>query len=97
MNCAGSQMQGVKLFQVLDASQTDLIEGALSIKSVQHNAFQEIAQIQIVVVSKGPEHFQEALFHADAGLHSFHRVFDHAISPIWYQITTVPKQRASRN
>ena len=71
----GIQIESVEFFQFPDAPQTALAEGALSIKDVQNDALHEVAESEIVVIGKGPQHFQEPLFHADARLHTLDRVF----------------------
>jgi hypothetical protein len=39
---------------------------------MQHDAFQQVAQGQIVKFGQGLEHFEEPLLDAHAGLHSLH-------------------------
>src|ERR1039457_1888285 len=88
---AGIQIEAIELLQFEDALEAGLIEGALSIESVQNDAFQEIAESQVVVVGKGPQDFQQPLFQADARLYSLHQVFlirRHSTS-FWYQCTMV--------
>jgi hypothetical protein len=54
MACARVQIEAIKLFQFLNTLQARLTEGALSIESMENDAFQKIAKSQIMVVSKGP-------------------------------------------
>jgi len=44
------------------------MEGALSIERVENDALKEVTKSNVVVVGKGPQDFQEALFHADTRL-----------------------------
>jgi hypothetical protein len=81
----GSEIQAVELFQFPDLPQTGQVEGALSFERVENDAFKEVTERQIVIAGKGAEDLQNALFHADAGLHPFDYVF---VS--WYQCTKVP-------
>jgi hypothetical protein len=71
----GIQIESVELFQFPDTPQTALAERALSIKDVQNDAFHQVAESEIVVIGKGPQHFQEPLFHTDARLHALDCVF----------------------
>src|SRR5579859_1091813 len=72
---AGIQIEAIELLQFPDALQFGLMEGALSIEGMQNNAFQQVAESQIVIVGKGLQHFQEPLFHADPCLYAFDNVF----------------------
>src|SRR5580658_2390990 len=81
----GIQTEAVELLQFLDALQAVRIERALSIESVQNDAFQKIAERQVVVVGKRPQDLQDPLFHADAGLYALDYVLF-----AWYQVTNVP-------
>src|SRR5258708_27428324 len=71
----GIRIEALKFFSFLDALQAGPMEGKLSIEGVQNDAFQEIPESQIAVVSKGPQNFQEPLFHAHARLYAFNDVF----------------------
>src|SRR5213593_364986 len=89
---AGVKLQAVKLLQLLDPSERDLIERALAVEGMKHNSLQQITQGQIVIFGQGFKHLQQPLLDADAGLHSLYReakVFSHM-----YQCTMVPTKRA---
>jgi hypothetical protein len=81
----GIETQTVELLQLFDALQAVLAKRTFAVEGVQDDALQQIAQSYIVIVGKGPQHFQEPLFHADTRLYPFHDLFCH-----WYQNTTVP-------
>jgi ribulose 1,5-bisphosphate synthetase/thiazole synthase len=58
---------------------------------VQNDAFQEIAESQIVIVGKGPQDLQKAFFHADAGLDAFNRMYIGRLWQACYLGTSVPR------
>lgn len=69
------QIEAIEFLQFLDFLQAGLAEGTLSVKSMEDDAFEEVAEGQIVVVGEGAQDFEEALFHAHSGLHAFDDVF----------------------
>ncbi len=58
MACGGCQIETVELFQFLDAPQAGGIERTFSIEGMQNDAFQEIAQGEVVVIGKGSQNLQ---------------------------------------
>ncbi len=48
-----------------------LTERAFAFKRVQHDALQQIAQRNVVVIRQRLQDFNNPLFHADAGLNTF--------------------------
>src|SRR6266851_4526451 len=81
------QLQTVEPFQIFDPSKRRLTERGLAVKGVQHNSLQQVAQRQIVVFGERLEHFEQALFKANTGLHALDkdwcRLF-HGTSVPWY-------------
>src|SRR6266852_5707557 len=67
---AGVKIQAVKLLQLFNTVERGGSERALAIEGVEHNSFQQITQGQVVILGEGFEHFQQALFDADAGLNA---------------------------
>src|ERR1700692_350638 len=70
-------------------------ERQLTVKGVQHDALEQIAECHVLVFGERLEHFQDAALHAHAGLDAFyfdlpgrsaHGSFRVAI---WYQCTMV--------
>ncbi len=89
---AGIEIESVELFQGLDFMQTGGLKRAFSVEGVEDDAFEEIAESQVVVIGEGAEDFQEAFLHTDAGLHAFDKVFaifGHRLQPS-YLGTSVP-------
>src|ERR1700678_867834 len=81
------EIEFVKPLQLLNSLQRGLVEWRLPIESMQNDALQQIAQRHVVVLSKGLQHFEQALLHAHAGLHSLYQklgIIDHM-----YQCTTI--------
>src|SRR5579859_2104433 len=74
MTGARIQIEAVKPLQFLDAFQALSPEWALPVERVQHDPFEQISERQVVVFGKGLEHFQQALFHANARLYALDRV-----------------------
>src|SRR5260370_12153501 len=68
---AGIEIEGIELAQVLNALERGGAEGSFAVEGVQHNAFQQVAQGHVVVLGERLEHFEDAFFHAYAGLDAF--------------------------
>jgi Raf kinase inhibitor-like YbhB/YbcL family protein len=66
------EVEAVELLQLLDAPPRRLLERCLAVKSVQYDAFQQVAQGQIVKFGQCLEHLEESLLDAHSGLHSLH-------------------------
>jgi Raf kinase inhibitor-like YbhB/YbcL family protein len=70
------EIEAVKLLQFLDALARRLLERRSAVKSVQHDAFEQVAEGQIVKFGQGFEHLEEALLDAHSRLDSFnHKAF----------------------
>ncbi|MGB9245307.1 MAG: hypothetical protein WCC03_18305 [Candidatus Acidiferrales bacterium] len=66
----GVEVEVVKLLEIADALERGRAEGAFAIEDMEKDAFEEIAEGKVVILGEGFEYFQDALFHADAGLDS---------------------------
>src|SRR5271170_1906628 len=64
------EIEAIELLQFLNAAARGLLECRLAVEGVQHDAFQQVAEGQIVKFGERLEHFQQAFFDADTGLHS---------------------------
>ena len=60
----------VELLEIADALEGGCSKGTLAIKDVKDDAFEEVAEGEVVIFGEGFEYFQDAFFHADAGLDS---------------------------
>ena len=89
MTGAGVEVETVELLQFLNAFERGLAEGSLAVEGVQHDALQEITERQIVILGKGLQDFEQAPFHADAGLDPLHEIL--GFGGHWYQCTMVPQ------
>src|SRR5208337_262064 len=84
---AGIEIEGVELLQLLNALERGRTEGNLAVEGVEHDAFEQIAQGHVVIFGESLEHFEQPLFHADAGLDSFDeelRFVYHGTNVPWY-------------
>lgn len=93
MTGAGIEFEAVKALQFADALEGVALEGALAVEGVEDDAFEEVAESEVVVLGESFEDFEKALFHAHAGLHALNRearVWIHPAS-ICYQCTVVTK------
>ena len=84
---AGVKIETIEFLQFLDPLQVGGIERALSIEGMQNNAFQKIAERQVVIVGKGSQNFQEPLLHAHARLDALNVVCQQCVP--WYLSTRV--------
>ncbi len=85
---AGVEIEGVEFFQVVNALERGRTKGSLAVEGVEHDAFEQIAQGHVVIFGEGFEDFEQAFFHADAGLYTFDeklRFIDHGTNVPWYQ------------
>jgi hypothetical protein len=64
------QVKPVEFLQVGNAPETFPAKRALAIKGVEHDAFEEISERHVVIFPESFKHFQDSLFHANAGLHA---------------------------
>lgn len=62
------QIQPVELLQLLDALARRLLKRGSAVKGVQDDAFEQVAQTQIVKFGKRLEHFEQTLLHSHTGL-----------------------------
>jgi hypothetical protein len=69
------EIEAVKPFEVLDAPQGFRLKRAFSVERVQDDAFEQIAQRQIVIFGERFQDFEQALLDANAGLHSLYDEF----------------------
>jgi hypothetical protein len=68
---AGVKIEGVEPFQVLNTFQGIGAEGGLAVESMEHYAFEQVAQRHVVIFRESLEHFEKTFFHAHARLHAF--------------------------
>ena len=47
------------------------LKGSLAVEGMEHDAFEQVAQGHVVILGERLEHFENALFHAHAGLDAF--------------------------
>src|SRR5271154_2182191 len=66
------EIEAIELFQFLNASPRGLLKRGLTVKRMQNDALEQVAQRQIVKFGQGLEHLQQSLLHAHARLHSLH-------------------------
>ena len=84
---AGVEIEGIELFQVVNALERGGAEGSLAVEGVKHDAFEQVAQRHVVIFGEGLEDFEKAFFHADAGLDPLDkelRFGDHGTNVPWY-------------
>src|SRR6185369_15492900 len=62
------EVEPVDLLQAADPLQARLAERHLAVERVQDDAFEQVAEGDVVELGQSLEDFQEALFHPDAGL-----------------------------
>lgn len=74
MTGSGIEIEAVKALEFADALERFALEGAFAVEGVKNYAFEEIAESEIVILGECLEDFEEALFHADAGLDALNRV-----------------------
>src|ERR1700744_2280303 len=87
MAIAGAQRQTIDLFQLRYLRERLLGEGSLSLKCVQYDAFEQIADGQIFEFRQGLQHLQQPFLDTDSRLHTLD--FDHRHYPA--QNAMVPK------
>src|SRR5512146_3554077 len=69
----GTEVQTIEALQLPDPLQRRLVEGALSLEGVQHDALEQIAQGHVVVLGQRLEHLDQPLLHAHARLDALAR------------------------
>src|SRR5215472_7510772 len=69
------QIQAIELLEFAYAVQRCLAERRLAVKGVQHDAFEDVAKGHVVILGEAFQDFEDALFHADAGLDAFDKEF----------------------
>src|SRR5215472_11726826 len=69
------KIEAVKRLELMDTVERSLAEWRLAVKGMQHDAFEHVPQGHVVVLGKGFQDFENALFHAHAGLDAFHQKF----------------------
>src|SRR6516165_3815065 len=79
---AGAQRQAVDLLEFCDLDNGFLAERRFAFESVQHDAFEKVAQGEIFQFGKRLQDFQQAFFDANSGLNAFN--FDHEKQPSLY-------------
>jgi hypothetical protein len=93
------QLETIELLEIFDPLQVSGAERALAIKSMQHDALQQVAEREIVVIGQRTQDFEQTLLHADPGLHSLYEVFlvriFKAIHVFRYLCTKVHKPEAA--
>ena len=60
----------VELLEIEDALKRGRAEGVFAVKGMKDDAFEEVSQGEVVILGERFEYFQDAFFHADAGLDS---------------------------
>src|SRR5580704_463487 len=68
---AGIEIKIVEAFQFLNALEGGGVERRFPVKGMQHDAFEKVAESHIVIFGEGLQDFQQAFFHANAGLDAF--------------------------
>src|SRR5690348_12064259 len=95
MTGAGIQFETVELLQFFYPLETLGRKRALSVKGMEHDAFQQVAKGHVVVFRECFEDLEDPLFHAHPGLDALHKdfgFFSHMLPPsAWYQCTKVPE------
>ena len=69
MDVSGVEIAVVDLLQLGDALERRLAEGRLAVEGVQHDALDEIAERDLVVLGERLHDLEQALLQANAGLH----------------------------
>jgi hypothetical protein len=67
----GIEIEVIELFEIADASERRRPKRALSFENMEDDAFEEVAEGEIMVLGEGFQYLEDALFHPDAGLGSF--------------------------
>ena len=67
----GIEIEVIELLEGANALEGRAAEGAFPVESMEDDAFQQIAKREIVIFGEGFEDFENALFHANAGLNPF--------------------------
>jgi len=71
---AGSQVQVINILELADSFEAFRSKRALALESVQHDAFNQIAERDVMILSHGLHDFEYPLLDANAGLHTRNRV-----------------------
>jgi hypothetical protein len=66
----GAEVEVVKPFQVADTFERLAAERRFPVEGVEHDAFEEVAESEVMVLGEGFEHLEDALFDAYAGLYA---------------------------
>ena len=67
----GVEIEVVELLEISDALERGRSKRAFAIEGVEDDAFEEVAEGEVMVLGEGFQHLQDAFFHSDAGLDSF--------------------------
>jgi hypothetical protein len=67
----GIEIEVIELFEIADASERRRPERALSFENMKDDAFEEVAEGEIMVLGERFQYLEDALFHPNAGLGSF--------------------------
>src|SRR5215469_4749318 len=92
---AGIEVQFVKFLQLANAFERRRAEWSFSVESMQHNAFQNVSQRHVVVLSESLKDFQDAFLDAHASLYPLN--FQPGIVCHVYQCTTVHKRKTRKD
>lgn len=61
----------IELLEIADASERRGPKRAFSFENMKDDAFEEVAEGEVMVLGEGFQYLKDALFHPDAGLGSF--------------------------
>ena len=61
----------IELFEIADAAERWRPKRAFSFENVEHDAFEEVTEGEVMVLGEGFQYLEDTLFHPDAGLDSF--------------------------
>jgi len=68
MACRGIEVEVIELLEIADALKRGRSKGAFAIEGVEDDAFEKVAEGEVMVLGEGFQHLQDAPFHSDAGL-----------------------------
>lgn len=67
----GIEIKVIELFEIADASERRWPKRAFSFENMKDDAFEKVAEGEVMVLGEGFQYLEDALFHPDAGLRSF--------------------------
>jgi hypothetical protein len=67
----GIEIEVIELFEIADASERRRPKRAFSFENMKDDAFEEVAEGEVMVLGEGLQYLEDALFHPDTGLDSF--------------------------